>query len=338
MVVTKPGGAPPSEDAPARRPTFQQRAEVFALRAAVALARRAPLSWCTATGAALGWAIGPWLRQSRRALANLEIAFPERTPAARRRIMRAMWANMGRTFAETLVLERIAADPTRIEIVDFEHWKQRFGEPGPSIGCTLHMGSWELAIQPLNLFGRKPVGVYKPLANPLANRWLTETRAPLYPGGLVAKGEEDDTRSGQRAARQLIDLARKGGCIGMVIDHVDRRGVAIPFLGRTARFTGAPAMIARHVGARLWVGRCLRVGRGSRFRMEIREIAVPRSDDKTADVTALTTAIFAVFEEWIRDCPEQWMWWNTRFVKPEAETASSPPPARSDGVLETPQP
>ncbi|MEZ5850308.1 MAG: lipid A biosynthesis acyltransferase [Hyphomicrobiaceae bacterium] len=317
MVVTKTGATPPDPDLPSRGPTVRQKLELSALRVAVALARRAPLSWCTATGAALAWTIGPWLRQSRRALANLELAFPDRPPAERRRIMRAMWANMGRTFAETLVVERIVADPRRIELVDAEHWQAQFAEPGPTIACTLHMGSWELAIQPLNRFGRKPVGVYKPIANPLVDRWLAETRAPLFPGGLIAKGEDDDTRSGQRAARQLIDLARKGGSIGLVIDHVDRRGMPIPFLGRSARFTTAPAMIARHVGARLWVGRCVRIGKESRFRMEIREVAVPRTQDKTADVRALTTAIFVIFEEWIRDCPEQWMWWNTRFVSPE---------------------
>jgi KDO2-lipid IV(A) lauroyltransferase len=33
---------------------------------------------------------------------------------------------------------------------------------------------------------------------------------------------------------------------------------------------------------------------------------------------ALTSAIFAVFEEWIREHPEQWMWWNTRWVDPKA--------------------
>jgi KDO2-lipid IV(A) lauroyltransferase len=79
-------------------------------------------------------------------------------------------------------------------------------------------------------------------------------------------------------------------------------------------------MIARHVGARVWMARCLRIGHGSRFRVELKEIQIERSDNRADDVKAMTTAIFAQFEAWIREAPEQWMWWNTRW-EPEAEAA-----------------
>jgi len=320
-VVVSSGEAAASRQSAGRAATLGERLEFLGLRAAHALARLAPLGLVRDVGALIAWLTGPWLRQNRRALENLAIAFPEKSEAERRAIARAMWANMGRIFAETLVLDRVLAQPDCIEIVERARWQARFGEPGPSIGCTLHMGNWELAIWPLNSFGRKPVGVYKPLDNPLADHWLVNQRRALYPGGLLGKGEnDDDARAGQRTARQLIDLARKGGCIGFVADHFDRRGEPIAFMGRRGRFTTAPAMIARHVGARFWVGRCLRIGRASRFRMEIRELEVPRTGDKAADAIALTTAMFAVFEEWIRTDPEQWMWWNTRWVRDDGTT------------------
>ena len=315
---------PEAVSAPVATITLQHRLEYGLLRSLAALARVVPIGAVTATGAALVGAVGPLLRQNRRALANLEVAFPEKAPAERHRIARAMWANMGRIFAETLILDRIIAEPERIEIVDRDHWQALMSEPGPSIGCTLHMGNWELAIWPLTLFGRRPAGVYKPLDNPLLDRWLADQRRDLYPAGLLGKGEsEDDPRAGQRTARALINIARKGGCIGFVSDHFDRRGEPISFMGRQARFTTAPAMIARHVGARVWVGCCKRVGTGSRFRMEMRVLDVPKTDDKEQDAIALTTAIFAAFEDWIREAPEQWMWWNTRWVQP-AEARPAP--------------
>ena len=46
-----------------------------------------------------------------------------------------------------------------------------------------------------------------------------------------------------------------------------------------------------------------------------REIEISRTSNKSADALALTTELFAIFEEWIREHPEQWMWWNTRWVK-----------------------
>jgi KDO2-lipid IV(A) lauroyltransferase len=275
-----------------------------------------PIHWATGM-AALAWRlVGPWLRQHRRAMRNLQAAFPEKSPAELKAIATRMWANMGRVAAETMLLERILADPKRIEIVDADHWSSRMSGPGPSIGVTLHMGNWELAIWPLTCFGRQPAGIYRPLPNPKLDELLRSQRQILYPGGLLGKGEEDDDgRGGHRTGRLLIDQVRRGGCMGFVCDHNDRRGTVVPFLGGRGRFTPVPAMIARHVGARLWMGRCLRIGTESRFRIDIAELNVPRTGDKAADVRELTAAIFAQFECWIREHPDQWMWWNTRWVE-----------------------
>jgi Kdo2-lipid IVA lauroyltransferase/acyltransferase len=290
--------------------------EYLLLRALARLLRLLPLQWAV-EGAAVLWRwVGPLLRQHRRALENLAVAFPDKTADERNKIARLMWANMGRVMAETVLMDRILQEPDRLEIAQSELWAPRMSQPGPSVGVTLHMGNWELAIWPLLHFGRYPAGVYRPLANPLVDRLLRHQRLRLYPGGLFGKGEEtDEGKGGHRTARLMIDHVRRGGCMGFVCDHNDRRGVVIPFFGRRARFTPVPAMIARHVDARVWVGRCVRLGRSSRFRLDIEELQVPKSADRTEDTRALTAAIFAQFEAWIRETPEQWMWWNTRWVK-----------------------
>jgi KDO2-lipid IV(A) lauroyltransferase len=89
-------------------------------------------------------------------------------------------------------------------------------------------------------------------------------------------------------------------------------------MGHHTRVTPVPAMIARHLGARVWMGRCRRIGTETRFRIDVSEIQLPHTASRTADNKVLTAAMFAVFEEWIRENPEQWMWWNTRWVS-EAE-------------------
>lgn len=289
--------------------------EYLALLSLTRILNLLPLAWAV-EGAATVWRVlAPWLRQNRRALRNLAIAFPELSERERARIARQMWANMGRVMAETMLIERILQEPDRLHIAHSSMWEARMSEPGPSIGVTLHMGNWELAIWPLLHFGRQPAGVYRPLANPLTDRLLRDHRMQLYPGGLFGKGEEkDDGKGGHRTARLMIDHVRGGGCMGFVCDHNDRRGVVVPFFGRQARFTPVPAMIARHVDARVWVGRCLRLGCQSRFRLDIHELEIPKSSDRAEDARLLTAAIFAQFEAWIRENPEQWMWWNTRLV------------------------
>jgi Kdo2-lipid IVA lauroyltransferase/acyltransferase len=293
---------------------IKYRLEFALVWVAITLFRALPMRAGVGFVAASCRLVGPWLRQNRRALENLAIAFPERDSAQRQAIARDMWGNMGRVFAETFYIDRIIADPSRLEITDEARWRAEMHTAGSSVGLTAHIGNWELAIWPMTKFGLAPRGVYRPLANPYLDRLLRQQRAPLYPSGLLGKGAETEAGSGHRTARLLVDHVRQSGAIGFVSDHYERRGVVVPFMGRFTRVTPVPAMIARHLGARVWMGRCRRIGTESRFRIDLTEVPLPRTPSRTADTKALTAAMFQVFEAWIRENPEQWMWWNTRWV------------------------
>lgn len=281
---------------------------------ALGLFRVLPLDWAVNLCALVWRNIGPRSRRHARALANLKLAFPDMAEAERERIALAMWDNMGRVVAETMLLNRILAQPERMEIVERDRLKRRMGQPGPQMGVTLHMGNWELAAYGCAASGVKPAGVYRQLENPYVDRTLRRHREHLYTGGLFTKGSvHDKGPGGQRTARLMTDFVRKGGNLAFVIDQVDRRGIAIPFLGGEAKFTPVPALIARHVDARIWMARSLRVGKATRFVIELKELEVRRTNNRKEDVRAATAAIFRQFEAWIREAPEQWLWFNTRF-------------------------
>ena len=93
----------------------------------------------------------------------------------------------------------------------------------------------------------------------------------------------------------------------------DRTGIAVPFFGRPARSVTIPAMIARRVGARIWLSRCLRLGNRSRFQIELKELKVPRTANQADDVKWITAEMQKQFEAWIREAPEQWSWNNRRW-------------------------
>jgi len=297
-------------------------AEYGLLRAVFALIRLLPLNVATGLSARVWRVIGPRQRRHQRALDNLARAFPDTSPEERETIARAMWANMGRITAEALFLDRIIKQTDRFTVVGLEAFASQMREPGPHIGVSLHMGNWELAVWPCAVSGGNPAGVYRPIPNPHVDRLLRERRAPLYPAGLFGKGTQNDGKHlGQSTARRMISHVREGGRLAFICDEVDRRGVTIPFFGYQARFTPVPAMIARHVGARLWMVRCLRIGKDSRFHIDVKELDVPRTADREEDIRATTAAIFRQFEAWIREAPEQWLWWNTRWLDNERTKA-----------------
>ncbi|MFV0295811.1 MAG: lysophospholipid acyltransferase family protein [Hyphomicrobiaceae bacterium] len=293
---------------------LQHRLEYGLLLVLMGLVRLMPLDIASNVSSAVWRAIAPRLRRHKRALDNLAIAFPEKSLAERDAIARAMWGNLGRVMAETMQIDRLIEEPDRIKIANEKLFARYKDKLGAAIGCSLHMGNWELAIWPLVVAGANPAAVYRTVKNPYVDNLLRYQRRKLYPGGLLGKGTVDGNwAEGQKTARQITDLVRNGGRLGLVCDLYDKNGIPVPFFGKDARSVAIPAMIARRIGARIWLARCLRVGEQSRFKVEIKELKVPRSGNPGDDVKWITAAMQRQFEAWIREAPEQWMWSNRRW-------------------------
>lgn len=305
----------PETDIPILR-DLQFRAEYALLRGIVGVVRALPLETAAGLSARAWRFLAPKIAQKRhlRALDNVAIAFPEKTEAEHRRIVLAHWENLGRVMVETMQLDRILAQPDRLEIINQRVFQRYNRKLGPTIGISLHMGNWELAIWPLTAAGANPAAVYRSVNNPYVDRYLRAQRAGLYPGGLFGRGKvEGDHGDDQRTARAITDFVRNGGRLGMVCDLYDRKGLAVPFFGRPARTQAIGAMIARRLGTRIWLSRCIRVGNASKFQIELVELRVPRTRDRSADITWIMTEMQNVFEAWVREHPEQWMWSNRRW-------------------------
>jgi KDO2-lipid IV(A) lauroyltransferase len=295
---------------------LQFRLEYAFLRFVVATVRLVPLNFATRTSAWTWRRLAPILnpRRHQRALDNLAIAFPEKTYSERKQIAKAHWENLGRVMAETMRLDQIIADPSRITIANEKVFARYSGKLGPIVGASLHMGNWELAIWPLTISGATPAAVYRSVNNPYVDQFIRDQRRDLYPGGLFGRGRvEGDHGESQKTARAIMDYVRRGGRLGVVCDLYDRTGLPAPFFGKPAPTVTIPAMIARRTGARIWMSRCTRIGNESRFEIELKELRVPRTANQAEDVRWATVEMTKQFEAWIRETPEQWMWSNRRW-------------------------
>jgi len=295
---------------------LQFRLEYALLRVIVGLVRLLPLEAATALSARAWRVLAPRInpKRHRRALANLAIAFPEKSEAERLAICMAHWENLGRVMAETMQIDRLIEDPRRIRIVSERLFGRYKNKLGPAIGVSLHMGNWELAIWPFVEARANPAAVYRSVNNPYIDRYLRWQRRNLYPGGLFGRGKvEGEHGDDQKTARILTDFVRRGGRLGLVCDLYDRTGLPVPFFGQDAKTQAIGAMIARRVGSRIWMSRCKRVGTSSRFEIEIRELRVPRTRNIGEDVRWIMVEMQKQFEAWVREAPEQWMWSNRRW-------------------------
>jgi KDO2-lipid IV(A) lauroyltransferase len=295
---------------------LQFRLEYALLRLIVGLVRLLPLSVATGFSAKSWRVLAPLINPKRhaRALANLKIAFPEKTDAEHHAIAMAHWENLGRVMAETMQIDRLIQDPSRIRIVSDKLFSRYKDKLGAAIGVSLHMGNWELSIWPFVVANANPAAVYRSVNNPYIDEYLRWQRRDLYPGGLFGRGKvEGEHGDDQKTARILTDFVRRGGRLGLVCDLYDRKGLPVPFFGKDARTQAIGAMIGRRVGSRIWMSCCKRVGKESRFEIEIRELRVPRTKNQSEDVRWIMTEMQRQFEAWVREAPEQWMWSNRRW-------------------------
>ena len=286
-----------------------------ALGAAAAL-RALSLDAASSTMGLLWRTLGPLTPRHARAMAHLALALPELDDATRRRVAAGMWDNLGRVAAETMQIDRLAAEPGRIEIPD-ETLAILDRTRGGAVLVSLHAGNWEIVVRAAAAAGLVSTGVYKPLDNVAVDRWLRAKREPLYAGGLVPKSSE--------AARVLIGRVKAGQTIAVMADLRDSRGIQVPFFGLPAYANPFPAMVARMTGRPMVAGRVRRLD-GVRFRVDAAVVPVAATDDRTADVAATTAALHAVFEHWIREAPEQWMWIHRKWDRDRSKRR-----ARRDG-------
>jgi len=294
---------------------LQFRLEYLALRLVAGIVRALPLRLATRASAFAWRRLAPVVNPKRhqRALDNLAIAFPEKSEAERLKIALAHWENLGRVMVETMRIDRFLKEPERVDIVSQNIFSRYKDKLGAAIGVSLHMGNWELAILPFTWAGASPAAVYRSVTNPYVDRYLREQRKDLYPDGLFGRGKVGEHGDDQRTARAIMDYVRRGGRLGLVCDLYDRTGMPVPFFGKEARTQAIGAMIARRVGARIWLSRCKRIGTDSRFEIEIKELRVPRTSNQAEDIRWTMTHMQKEFEAWIREAPEQWMWSNRRW-------------------------
>ena len=265
-----------------------------------------------------GWlarSIGPLLPVSRVADQNLQAAMPALDQAERRRIVRGVWENLGRTVGELPHLGDLrpcSAGPG-FEIAGQEHLTV-LAEPGPAVVVSAHIGNWEALPAISATYGVRFAGFYRAAANPGVDAAIMTWRRRAMirhfggaPVAMFAKGA-----SGARGA--ATHLAR-GGTLALLMDQKLNDGVQASFFGMAAMTAPAAAAFALHFRAPFVMGHVERIG-PARLRLVVHPpVTAPSTGNRRADVAALTQTMNDVLEGWIRERPDSWLWLHRRWPK-----------------------
>lgn len=254
--------------------------------------------------------IGPKTGRHGLMLTNLRNAFPEKSETELERIAVASWGHMGRLAAEYVFLDQLFDfDPERqgegrIEVSGIPLFLELRDHPRPFIVFTAHTANFELLPVAGAAFGLYVSVLFRPPNNPYIAEKVFEFRKKRM-GKLVPS----HAGSSFALARQL----EAGGGVGVLVDQKFKKGVVTTFFGRPVKTNPLLAKLARQFDCDVYPARCIRLP-GNRFRLEIEpKIELPRTAAGQLDVTATAQLLNDKVESWVREYPEQWLWYHDRW-------------------------
>jgi Kdo2-lipid IVA lauroyltransferase/acyltransferase len=246
---------------------------------------------------------------------NLAMAFPEKSEAERRRILRGVFTSLGRQLAELCQFPRYTAENVAEVVVydGLENYERAYARGKGVLFVTAHFGGWELSAFAHSLHGHWLHVVMRPMDNPYLDQLLQSYRM-MYGNKVVPK---DDF------VRGLLAAMKAGETVGILMDTnmTPPQGVFVEFFGIPACTASGLARIALRTDAAVVPGFTIWDERLGKYRLRFDPaMELVRTGDLEADIIANTQKFTKVIEQYVRQYPEQWLWVHRRWkTRPEGQ-------------------
>ncbi len=262
--------------------------------------------WCGAVARRMG----PLSPAHRIGKSNLRAAFPEQDSDWIEATLRGAWENLGRVAGEYVHLGSLwdydVQHPNTGRIIsdDAALFSQLQNDGQPALCFAAHLGNWELPAVMAAAHDMPSAVLYRMPNNKAVAREIIRIRAPLM-GRLI--------RSRAQAPLEMAAALERGEHLGMLVDQHFTRGVDVTFFGRRCKANSSIARLARQFECPVVGIRVIRLA-DHRFRIAAEgPFDLPRDAQGRIDVPRSTQLITSVIERWIREYPDQWLWFHRRW-------------------------
>lgn len=173
--------------------------------------------------------------------------------------------------------------------------------------ATMHFGNWDLAGVTANRLGLPVFSIARRQSNPYTDAVLNRMRAGA--GGVILYSDDPNV------VRKVVKRIRGGEALAVLPDvRLNAEGLKIPFLGGTANVAAGIAAMASLAQCPIFPAINRRVG-WTRFEHHILDPIFPNPDcPREEEILRILTHIMAEFTEWVRRYPDQYFWFNKRWV------------------------
>lgn len=259
-----------------------------------------------------GWLlrkIGPRSSKQKIVLKGLNLAFPDLSSDELKALSLKSWDNIGRTFAEFPIMDRITVfkKNSRVTVIGHETLQHFIKAKQGAVIVTGHFANWEVMAAVLTQSGLPVRITYRKINNPYLDKRVRAQREAYGTKFLVQKS----THAG---ARVLLNALGKSESVAILNDQKFNEGIAIPFFGHDAMTATGATRLALKTGAPLIPISVTR--EKTEFTVTIHdEIKLENSGDRESDIEKGVRQIVRFTEDWIKQNPDQWFWVHRRWPK-----------------------
>ena len=254
-------------------------------------------------GEKIGKIFGPLFRSSLKVKKNLENSNIGNSNEERERIVKNMWGNYGRIFADYMYIKNFRNENLfkNIEVVGENILEEIKNEKEPVIFISGHFNNFELMALYLEKSGIDLAAIYRPLNNKFLNPLMEKIRIQYICKKQIKKGIS--------GTKEILKHFRNGTSIALMIDQRVSEGIKSKFFNNEALTTTIPAQFVKKFKCKIVP---VYIERKNKHQFML-EILRPISFSKDENIESITMNLNKVLEELIRRKPDQWIWTHSRW-------------------------
>ena len=247
---------------------------------------------------------GPLIRSNKKTYSNLSIAFPNLNEYQKKELLKKMWINYGKIFADYIFIKNFRFSKNFSKNIEVENQKELElikKSSKPVIFISGHFNNFELMAMHLEKSGINLAAVYRPLNNKFLNPIMENIRIKYICKKQIKKGIS--------GTKELLKNFKNGTSIALMIDQRVSEGIYSDFFNQKALTTTIPAQFVKKFGASvvpIYIERL----ENNNFKIHIHN---KMNFSETDNISSITQALNKVIENMILKNPDQWIWTHGRW-------------------------
>ena len=261
------------------------------------------LNFSSEIGGKLFEKIGPLFRSKKLIDANIRRALPHISQENLNEIVKLMWNNYGRVFAEYIFIKdfRNGKYSSNIKIEGQDILEKIKQTEQQVIFVSGHLSNFELMAMHLEKTGIKLSAIYRPLNNIFLNPLMEKIRKKYICKHQIKKGIG--------GMKKLMSLKKENFSTALMIDQRVSEGIFSNFFDQRALTTTIPAQLIKKFKIPV-VPIHIQRNNGPNFKITIQKPIIFSEENSIQNIT---DKLNYVLENLIKIKPEQWIWSHNRW-------------------------